>query len=351
MKKLLYTTMLMLVVASTISMKEIKTSSLRFNADGLFKIVQFTDIHFQYNSPQSDSALAMIKKAIDNEKPDLVVLTGDVVCSKNTKAAWLALTKPLIESNIPWAVTLGNHDIEYELNGNQIMETISGLPNNMTSNGPLDLSGNGNYILEINGSSSDNTTALLYFMDTHSGLKKENGMGSYDWIKFDQIEWFRNQSKKYTNKNNETPYPALAFFHIPLHEYKEIAEKAIGIRQEPECSPEINSGMYAALLESKDVMGVFTGHDHDNNYIGNLRGICLAYGQASGCQTYGKIGRGYRVIELLENQRKFNTWIKIIYNCDPENQTWDATNDSSKLFYVTYPDTFFNEQAPANPKM
>jgi len=47
---------------------------LRFNQNGKFKIVQFTDVHFQYNSFRSDSALILMKTVIEKEKPDLVVL-------------------------------------------------------------------------------------------------------------------------------------------------------------------------------------------------------------------------------------------------------------------------------------
>lgn len=53
-----------------------------------FKIVQFTDIHFQCDSYRSDSALILMKQVIQKEKLDLVVLTGDVVCSKNAVKAW-----------------------------------------------------------------------------------------------------------------------------------------------------------------------------------------------------------------------------------------------------------------------
>ena len=30
----------------------------------------------------------------------------------------------------------------------------------------------------------------------------------------------------------------------------------------------INSGLFTAMLEAGDVMGVFAGHDHDNDYVG-----------------------------------------------------------------------------------
>ena len=98
--------------------------------------------------------------------------------------------------------------------------------------------------------------------------------------------------------------------------------------------------MYSAFLESGDVMGMFAGHDHVNNYIGCLHGICLAYGQATGRETYGDIGKGYRVIELYEGERKFDTWVRIKYNADKEKDLWEPTHKTEKELFVTYPDSF-----------
>jgi hypothetical protein len=343
MKKISLLLFLLLTITMVSSAGENKSKPvLRFSEHGTFKIVQFTDIHFQYNSYRSDSALMMIKRAVEEEKPDLVVLTGDVVCSKDTRRAWLTLAQPFIEAKVPWAVTLGNHDIEYELTGEQIMETITDLPYSLTASGPDDVSGSGNYMLKIRSSKSPETEALLYFFDSHSGFHPKGELGSYDWIKFDQVQWYRNESKKMTRENGGVPYPALAFFHIPLIEYNEVwgKETTVGVKEETVCSPDINSGMYNAFLESKDVMGMFTGHDHNNNYIGCLRNICLAYGNVSGRQCYGKIGRGYRVIELVENERKFTTWIRTRYNCDRDLDIWEPALSDEPEYVVTYPDSF-----------
>ncbi len=69
-------------------------------------------------------------------------------------------------------------------------------------------------------------------------------------------------------------------------------------------------GLFAAILEMQDVMGVFAGHDHDNNYIGPLHGIALAYGQKSGFGSYGNAPRGARIIELIEGKSGFTSWIR-----------------------------------------
>ena len=315
---------------------------LKFNPNSKFKIAQFTDIHFQYDSYRSDSALILVKTVIEREKPDLVMLTGDIVCSKNTKNAWLKLAQVLIDAKVPWAVTLGNHDPEYELSKEEIMNTIVNLPYSLTESGPKEISGYGNYILPIQSSKSHETAALCYAFDSHTSFEPPSIFGAYEWIDFNQIAWYKEQSAAFTKQNKGTPLPALAFFHIPFPEFKEVIGKrtTYGISSERVCSPDINSGMYTAMIESKDVMGVFVGHEHDNNYIGCLRGICLAYGMVSGRQCYGRIGRGARIIDLYEGQRKFDSWILKLYECNRDTDMWVPTYSKDRMFFVTYPSSF-----------
>jgi hypothetical protein len=112
-----------------------------------------------------------------------------------------------------------------------------------------------------------------------------------------------------------TPLPALAFFHIPLPEWDEVwrTRECHGHRQEAVCGPALNTGFFAAMVESGDVMGAFCGHDHLNDFEGELHGIRLGYGRATGFGEYGRRGfpRGARVIRLFEGQRRFETWIRV----------------------------------------
>ena len=85
----------------------------------------------------------------------------------------------------------------------------------------------------------------------------------------------------------------------------------IGARMEPACVPQLNTGMFAAMKQSGDIMGVFAGHDHDNDYVVYWRDILLAYGRYTGGNTvYNNIQNGARVIELKEGAREFKTWIR-----------------------------------------
>ena len=308
-------------------------SVLKFNGNGKFKIVQFTDIHFNNSLGRSDSTLVLMRKVLGMEKPDLVVLTGDVVTAADTKNGWLKVTKVLIDAKVPWAVSLGNHDAQFELSKEEIIHLVSSLPYCVTVAGPKEVLGCGNYVLGIEASSSRKIAALCYVFDS----QMYDG-DDYAWITFSQIKWYREQSDAFKEQNNGEPLPALAFFHIPLPEYKEV--RGIGIFDEKVCSPVLNSGLFTSMVECKEVMGVFVGHDHDNNYIGCLRDICLAYGSTSGRSSYGHIGRGARVIELYEGQRRFDSWILKLYDYNRDTEVWTPSGNDEPRFFVSYPDSF-----------
>lgn len=321
---------------------------LKFNSQSRFKIVQFTDIHLQYDSYRSDSALVMMKTVIEREKPDLVMLTGDVVGSDNRKKAWLKVAQVMIDAKTPWAAMLGNHDAEYELTMEQTMDAIVGLPYNLTVSGPEEIAGAGNYVLPIQSSSSNKTAALFYVLDvSQTNRPPEDHSDVYEWIDDSQVQWYKNQSAAFTRQNGGTPLPALAFFHIPFPEYNEVVGKSttVGFQSEGGRSlPNGRSNLYAAMQDCKDVMGVFAGHQHNNNYIGCLNDICFAFGQTSGRQVYGELGAGARVIELYEGQRKFDSWILKLYDNSRELDTWVPTQSKERMFFVTYPDSFVEKR-------
>jgi hypothetical protein len=330
----------MLAVTSLAVAAQPAKPELKFGKNGRFKILQLTDIHYKLHAEGADGPLELMKRAIELERPDLVMLTGDIALSEDTRNAWLRLTGTLAEARIPWAVVFGNHDPEYELTKTQIIDILPGVPYNLTENGPEELDGNGNYVLKIGSSTAPETVkAVLYCFDS----QKQN-----NWLTTGQLNWYRQQSVAFTEQNGGEPLPSLAFFHIPVIEYKEIIGKptTVGVQKEEVCHPPVHSGLLAAICESKnDIMGMFVGHDHDNNYIGCLHNICLAYGYASGRHTYGQIGRGVRVIELEEGVRTFTTWVLKLYTCDRNEDVWIPVRQVKPQFKVTYPDSFVEKKS------
>jgi len=299
---------LLLCLTAMASSKE--NIKLRFDRKGQFKIAQFTDIHWDNKSPNCSKTVEVIKSVLSTEKPDLAMLTGDIVTDAPAKDGWLAIAKIFEEAAIPWAVILGNHDAETGVTREEIFDIIEDLPYFVGEKGP-ELTGCGNYTLPILGSNNDKTSAVLYCLDTNN-KPPAHKYGHYDWIHFDQIQWYRQMSDNFTARNNNIPLPALTFIHIPLLEYKlvEGRETTIGNDLEGVASADINSGAFCSMVEKKDVMGIFAGHDHDNDYIGMEQDIALAFGRTSGVDAYGKLERGSRIILMYEDKFKFDTWIR-----------------------------------------
>lgn len=283
-------------------------AQVKFNPDGKFKIVQFTDLHMKYGNPKSEAAVECIQAVLEAEKPDLVVVTGDLVFAAPAREGLDAVLKPVLDSKTPFIVTLGNHDDEQDMTRDAIYAHIRSMKGCIQPEGE-------NYTLIINDSQDRNAAALLYCMDSHAYTPVQ-GMGKYAWHTFDQLEWYRNESARHTAQNGGDPLPALAFFHIPLFEFAQASvtdgQPLVGTRRERVCCGAVSSGLFALMRQMGDVAGIFVGHDHDNDYSTLFHGILLAYGRYSGGDTvYNNLANGARVIELTQGQRSFSTWIRL----------------------------------------
>ena len=279
--------------------------------DGKFVIAQFTDLHWTPESPKCAETAATIRAVLASEHPDLAILTGDVVTDDPALKGWVDVVNIFNETQTPFVVTMGNHDAEY-MTRDDIYDFLLKSPYYVGAKGPADIMGCGNCVIPVYGSQRKGTVeALLYCLDSND-YQPNKLYGAYDWIHFNQIEWYRRQSAGFTVANGGKPVPALAFFHIPLIEYNEIRSDGKTYGNDKEggvAAANINSGMFSSFLDMKDVMGVFVGHDHDNDFLGMDKGIVLGYGRVTGTDAYGSLTRGGRIIELYEDQFKFDTWI------------------------------------------
>lgn len=290
-------------------------NSLRFRDDGSFKIVQYTDIHWQNGDSTDQQSGELMKLVAHAESPDLIVLTGDMLSGGSCNDAAVSLrqiTQILDECGFPWTAVFGNHDDEGTASRKELMDVMQESELSFAEHGPEDIPGVGNYSLIIESSDQTSPAALLYFID--SGSYAPTDIGGYDWIRREQIEWYLSESAKHAESAG-SKLPALAFFHIPIPEYDEVWDfhTCYGVKYENVCPPQINTGFFAALHEAGDVMGTFVGHEHINDFWGDLHGIRLCYGRTTGYNSYGRDGmpRGARVIEIQENERKFDTWLHL----------------------------------------
>ncbi|MBN1542221.1 metallophosphoesterase family protein [candidate division KSB1 bacterium] len=300
---------------------------LKFNTDGTFKILAISDTHYNANGePLTDE---LIVNLIGLEQPDLIIVNGDMTTGNpgpelaDLRKSIDHLGRVLAAAEIPWAVTFGNHDCEelpkYGITKADHMGYYEAYPYNVNAGWQRGLSGVGEKNILILDSAGEKPVFNIWLLDSHGDSKIPGAR--YDWIKIDQISWYDRTSKALETRYGKK-IPSLMFFHIPLPEIREMAmtTKTIGMRQEPECPSNINSGMFAAVLHRGDVLGIFHGHDHQNNYVGKWKGILMGYQGVAGFTPYPHVPKddpsndhvlGGRVFLLNESEpEKFKTWMR-----------------------------------------
>lgn len=310
---------------------------LRFHQNGEFKILQLTDIHYKLHNPASQPALWNIDEMIRAEQPDLIVITGDVVYSRPADSTLQVVLDRVAAHGRPFVLLFGNHDEERGMTNTELYDIIRKAPHCLMP----DRAGqpSPDYTLPILAHDGSRTAAVLYCMDSHNH-STQPGVKGYAWMTPEQVVWYNRESARYTQANSGTPLPALAFFHIPLPEYSYALADGndilVGHRMEKVCCPPLNTGLFASMRIRGDVMGVFCGHDHDNDYSVMYHDILLAYGRFSGGNTeYNHLPNGARVIVMKEGQRSFDTWIRVRKQ-GIENKT-------------TYPSSYVKDNWKARP--
>ena len=275
--------------------------------------MQFTDLHIHDDPGTSRATLDLMAQVLDAEQPDLAILTGDVIAGgscKNPRESFRRAASPMEERCIPWAAVFGNHDDEGIHFRRELMALQQEMARCLSEPGPADVPGVGNYVLTVLSARSRRARRVpvlsrFGFVRTggHRGLHVDRtGAGGLVREKAGAL-----------GQTGPDPLPALAFFHIPLPGVScEMGRLRRG-QFETICSPVLNSGLFLQMVEVGDVLGVFVGHDHINDFEGELCGIRLCYGRAGGYGTYGKEGfpRGARLIRLREGVRGFETWLRL----------------------------------------
>lgn len=302
-------------------------AGLQFNREGRFKIVQLTDTHYISGDARSDRALRCVEEVLDAEKPDFVIHTGDIIFGPPAGPGIEEIFAPLVERRVPFAVALGNHDGQFDLNRAEVYEAIRRIPGCV--NRPASekgIYGNSNDVLTL--SAADSLAFVFYLFD--SGDKTSFDVGGkqhnfYDYIRFDQVDWYRTLSSRFRKANGGVPVPSVAFFHIPLPEMISLkghkSARIYGNSEEKPCPSEVNSGLYGQFLEMQDVFAVVNGHEHDCDFVLDYGPVSLMYGRYCGGETvYNHLGvsgksedkvSGARVFEFRRGESGFTTWVRL----------------------------------------
>ncbi len=300
-----------------------RSADLHFDS-GCFRVMQIADIQEQYRT--NPNTIRLIEAALDEAKPDLVILTGDQIKGyaldligggKERVAAVIKnICRPMTARGIKFTATFGNHDSECGISNSEQFEIYKSLPGFVWSEGPGP-GDEGTFCLSVDDK------VLIYLFDTHA----KDGAGGFGTLHKNQVEWYRQTRDSYEEKCG-SPLPSFAFQHIPTPEFFEVLERAgrfsygsvraygnfknqwyklnphnvdsirAFMRESPATS-KINSGEVEAFLEKGEMKALLAGHNHNDSFLSDYKGIKLGFTQGCSFSAYGpSLDRGVRYLDI-----------------------------------------------------
>ena len=300
----------------------------KFNEDGTidnsdFKILATTDMHLDEDYDLNDKTFDRIFKQIRDNKPDLVIFTGDCIQSKYQQIDAIQFAEMMEEIGVYWAYVFGNHEAreEKEFHKYLIFKSLTDYPHCLSKFGNPDLFGYGNFIINIMNSETELRQSLFFF-DSGRDVTEKHALNdnvslelvdSYDYIKPSQIRWYENELKSL--RNTYGTVKNMLYMHIPICEYKNAFKldengeyprdnNGLLLRQEDKqlfknenvkflygriyetvgCSG-YNSGLFESMKKN-DAVAIFSGHDHVNDVAFEYENILLVYVQYASYNAY-----------------------------------------------------------------
>lgn len=292
-----------------------ETFTLRIPKGRDFRILQLTDLHlgFGFASRGKDKlALDAMRKTIEKAKPDMLVLTGDLIFPFFPKSGTLnngrqarKLMAFLDGFEIPYTLVFGNHDCE--MGSTCDKEELARLYKKgkycIFTEGRKKLTGVGNFLIELVDNSGK---VLLPMVMLDSNMYGEGGnfFTGFDCIHDDQVDWCMERLNAL--KQVYPDISAMAFFHMPLREFKEAYEKmklgdrsviyrhgSIGEKNDHFGISKFEGTFFDRAVENGVIKWMFCGHDHMNTLSLIYKGIQMTYGMSIDYLGYNGMKKNY----------------------------------------------------------
>ena len=182
---------------------------LKFNPDGKFRIMQIADI--QDTQITSRDTVEFIAAALDKDKPDLAVFTGDQIKGygvtlllgdreENFKKAFANFLKPVVDRGIPFTFCFGNHDAQaFGISKEKQFEIYKSFPGCLAERGDSGLEGLANHNILIKDSKGERDIFNIYLIDSLSTTAD----GRCAAVTKGQIEWYQKTRDALKAKNGD----------------------------------------------------------------------------------------------------------------------------------------------------
>lgn len=276
--------------------------------DGEFRIMTATDMHLDPgDAARNNKSIDLFVRQIREEKPDLVILTGDVILSDCQQIDAVQFSQMMEKLGVYWAYVFGNHEAreEKEYFKYLLYKGLMSCPHCLCRFGDPSLFGYGNFAIHIKNGENSLLKSLFLFdsgRDIQEKSRKEYGLpetaSGYDFIKRTQTEWYLRELARVKEKYVDVR--TVTYMHIPVPEYRNVfsgseqegfipsgkAKLLYGTQYESIGCSCYNSGFFDAAKEEGSLQAMFSGHDHVNDFCAEFEGVFLVYTQCTGYNTY-----------------------------------------------------------------
>ncbi|KAI0764830.1 Metallo-dependent phosphatase [Fomes fomentarius] len=328
---------------------------LTFRSDGTFKLTVFSDLHFGENPwddwgpVQDTNSIKLMNTVLPSEKPDYVVLNGDLITGENTfreNSTKLIdeIVAPLNNLRIPFSSTHGNHDNEPNItHAEEIRRELQVAPLSYTRFAPSWADGQGygpgTYWVPVYTHVWDfRPSLILWFFDSRGGFSEgANSTRLPDWVDAAVATWIERTVVLMDDAwgpADKVGRGSLAFVHIPPHIVQDL-QQDLNSTQDPGLNAdELGSGSTQATTLPQDVSkddpfwdalnkhvlnlhGVISGHDHGNEWCRRepTKNVIFCFDKHSGYGGYSSQGwgQGVRNIVFRSPNPKVGpeTWIRM----------------------------------------
>jgi len=281
---------------------------IKARPDGTMKILAVTDLHFFAQGILADPyTIKDLEKLIENFSPDMIVVTGDMWHNNPggegyNYCRWAC--REFAKLGLPWAFAWGNHDsMDNYDHGHRLIETA---PHSLYRGTAYD----GNYRIEIRADKNGPALWNLIMLNDSHAMKKP------------RLDWFEKEAEKIMAGTPDPP-PAFLFFHIPIRQYDDIAKpgSAHGVKLENVCHEGETGEALDVFSKYSMVKAMFCGHDHVNDYHGEMNGIRIEYIRATGTGGYGgdRVRKGGTLITIDTTAGNYES-ITVL----PDGTTWST---------------------------
>ena len=326
---------------------------VKYNADGSidtsdWKVLQFTDMHLSETNKGNlgnDHTMSEFIKSIQEERPDFIAFTGDIITSFRGRARAIQLCEIMERLGIYWAYCLGNHegDAFYKMPRQELMEIIEKYPHCLsdasvkkTASGES-VWGIGNFVVNLLGADSKVVQSMI-FMDSGDAISNKDAKefdvkkGSYDYLKPSQMAWYEEQVMKVT-ENLTNGVKTMLFIHIPLPEQRNMSY----IDPNSDKSKEEGWTFDTPAEGWTYIDGVYA-KDHDGNIVGRVA-IKDGWSAINGTVNYEGISCSQVNLGMYELMKKLRVGVNGLFcGHDHVNNSviYEQTEEGETPLYLCY---------------